>query len=330
MPLRYLITGATGFIGGHVAEACVGRGSPVYALVRPTSDCSLLQRPGVTVFVGELTDAALVRKALENADVVVHCAGKVGDKGPVEEYRAVNVEALRGLLEACKSRPLHRFIHLSSLGVYEARHHHGTTETEPLPAQHIDGYTTTKVEADLLAQEYASQHQVPVVVLRPGFVYGPRDRIVLPRLIERLRAGKVHHLGAGQRAMNCIFIGNLVDAIFLAVDRPEAVGQVYNLTDGEPVSKLRFLGAIASGLGLPAAKNRLPQWLGNLVVRLLQRRLRRAGPSGWAPITQAQFKFMFLNLDFNIDKARRELGYTPRFSFEQGMKETLAWYRANP
>src|SRR6266446_7586849 len=165
MSVRVFITGATGFVGGHVAEACVARGYAVSTIARKESDCALLEHLGAAIHRGDLTDTTLVRQALEGADVVVHCAAKVGDWGPVEEYRAVNVEALRGLLDACKTRPLKRFIHLSSLGVYAARHHYGTDETEPLPAQHVDGYTQTKVEAEQLVLRYHQEHNVPAVVL---------------------------------------------------------------------------------------------------------------------------------------------------------------------
>src|SRR5205085_5190831 len=136
-------------------------------------------------------------KAVEGVEAGVHCAAKVGDWGPVEEYRAVNVEGLRHLLEACRGRPLRRFVHLSSLGVYEARHHHGTDEAEPLPEQHIDGYTQSKVEAEKLALAYYREHGVPVTILRPGFVYGPRDRTVLPRIADRLKEGSVIYIARG-------------------------------------------------------------------------------------------------------------------------------------
>src|SRR5688572_12987638 len=102
MPNRYLITGATGFLGGHIAEASVQRGYAVSTIARSTSDTSLLEKWGVTIHRGDLGDPAVVKKAVEDADVIIHCAAKVGDWGPVEEYRPVNVDALRGLLEACK------------------------------------------------------------------------------------------------------------------------------------------------------------------------------------------------------------------------------------
>jgi nucleoside-diphosphate-sugar epimerase len=330
MPSIYVITGATGFIGGHLAEACASRGDKARTLARVGSDASLLDRIGAEIVRGDLLDLKAVQKAVEGANVVVHCAAKVGDQGPVDDYRAVNVEGLRNLLEACKDKPLNRFIHMSSLGVYEARHHYGTDESEPLPANHWDGYTQTKVEADRLALEYHKKHGIPLVVLRPGFVYGPRDRTVLPKLIKRMTNGKVHYLGGDQRTLNTIYVGNLIDAVFLAVEKPEAVGQIYNLTDGEAVNKRRFFEAVADGMGLPRSKQLLPRWLAGIVARMLERQMRRAVAGGGRPIlTPAQFKFLLLNLDFSIEKAKRDLGYHPRFSFDQGMRETLAWYKQN-
>src|SRR5262249_56349652 len=113
------------------------------------------------------------------------------------------------------------------------------------------------------------EHGVPVVVLRPGFVYGPRDRTVLPKLLDRLRLRKVPWIGRGRGAMNTIYVGNLVDAVFLAVEKPQAVGQVYNLTDGEPVTKRRFLEAVAEPLGLPTPTRPLPLGLAKLAARFL-------------------------------------------------------------
>src|SRR5437870_689661 len=214
MSSTYFVTGATGFVGGHVAEACKARGIGVCTIARPTSDTSLLEQLGATILRGDLSDPELLRRALDGADVVVHCAAKVGDWGPVEEYRAINVEALRGLLDVCKGRPLKRFVHLSSLGVYAARHHYGTDESEPLPAQHMDGYTQTKVESEHLVLQYQREHGIPVVVLRPGFVYGPRDRTVLARLVESLRQKQMPYIGGGKGAMNTIYVSNLIDAIF--------------------------------------------------------------------------------------------------------------------
>src|SRR5262245_33524405 len=277
MALRILITGATGFVGGHVADTCGQRGHTVSSIARHGSDTSRLDQQGVRIHRGDITDVDVLRKAVAEVDVVVHCAAKVGDWGPVEEYRAINVEATRHLLEACPRDRIQRFVHISSLGVYAARHHYGTDETEPLPVRHMDGYTQTKVESEHLVQDAHRLYGLPAVILRPGFIYGPRDRTVLPKLAENLRNGIVRYLGDGSRVMNTIYVGNLVDAIFLAIEKPEAVGQIYNLTDGEAVSKRKFFETIADGLGLPKPTRKVPLWLARIAARVMERRARRRG-----------------------------------------------------
>jgi nucleoside-diphosphate-sugar epimerase len=327
MPQTCLITGATGFVGSHVAMACAPRGMNLRTIARATSDTKLLDELGVKVFRGDITEPAVVAAAMDSVDIVVHCAAKVGDWGPVDEYRKVNVEGLRNLLDAAKGQSLERFVDVSTLGVYAARHHHGTDETVPPPEHHMDGYTQSKVEAEQLALRYEREFGVPVVVLRPGFVYGPRDRTVMPRLIESLRNGQFRYLGGGERAMNTIFVDNLVDAIGLAIQSQQAVGQIYNLTDGEFVSKRKFVEAIAEGMEIPAPRRSLPLWVARPVMKLLYFLHRKSSKP--PRLTHARYKFLGLNLDFSIEKARRELGYHPRVPFEDAIKSTMAWYRQN-
>jgi nucleoside-diphosphate-sugar epimerase len=332
MPHTVLLTGATGFVGSHVAEALVRRGDTVRTLARTGSDTALLERLGATIIRGDLTDAEALKSAGEGCDVVVHCAAKVGDWGPVDEYRKVNVEGLRNLLDGVLGRPLSRFVHVSSLGVYAARHHYGTDETEPLPNDHIDGYTQSKVEAERLALQYLRKQNVPVTVLRPGFVYGPRDRTVLPRLVERLKEGSVIYIARGRFALNTTYVGNIADAVLLAVDAPAeaVVGAVFNITDGEFVSKRKFFETIADGLGLkrPRGFPPVPVWLARMMANWREGVFRRKNKPHPPRITQAQLKFAGLNLDFSIAKARTKLGYTPRVLFDEGMKRALQWYRA--
>jgi nucleoside-diphosphate-sugar epimerase len=304
----------------------------VRCLVRAQSDVKTLDSLGVTLFRGDLTDPVAVRQAVHDVDLIVHCAARVGDWGPVDDYRAVNVEGLRTLLDACKGTMLQRFVHLSSLGVYAARNHFGTDESEPLPDRHIDGYTQSKVEAEKLALRYYQEFEVPVTVLRPGFVYGPRDRVVVPKLIDNLREGRVRYLGGGKAALNTIFVLNLVEAILLVLRQPPPVGigQIYNLTDGETVSKRRFIEAIVKGLDLPEPRSSpVPIWLARVAASVMEGSARRRGAKEAPLLTQARIKFLGLNLDFDISKAKKELGYRPRYTFDEGMTQTVAWYRQN-
>ncbi|MBJ7302899.1 MAG: NAD-dependent epimerase/dehydratase family protein [Gemmataceae bacterium] len=323
-----LITGAGGLVGSSLAEACVKRGYKVKALIRTGSDGSFLEKLGVEVVRGDLQDKSLPIEATQGVDTVFHCAAKVGDWGSVDSYRQVNVEGLRKLLDSLNPAQLYKFVHFSSLGVYEARHHHQTDESTPPPDQHFDGYTQSKMESEKLALQYHKDKGYPIVVLRPGFIYGPRDRTVLPRLMEKLKTKEVKYIGSSSYAMNNIFVGNLVQAAFLALDNPNAVGQVFNLTDGEKVSKKRFITTIAKGMNLPTPFFLpVPLWLVKLIASSMEKKALKRGALEAPKITKANIKFLGLNLDFSIEKAKRILGYAPAKTFDEGMAETLNWYK---
>jgi len=321
------LTGGTGFVGSHIAEEARKRGHTVRALARAGSDTAFLKEIGAEIVTGDLTDAAPIRQALVGADAIIHSAAKVGDWGPLDDYRKVNVEGLRILLDAAIGLPLQRIVHVSSLGVYEARHHYGTDEREPLPELHIDGYTQSKVEAEKLALEYMRKHNLPIAVVRPGFVYGPRDRSVLPRLIERLRNRSVKYIAGGRYALNTTYVGNLVHAVFLALEHPDAIGEVFNITDGEFVSKKRFFEAVADGMGLPRPTRSVPLWLAKPIASWRENVYRRRNSPTPPILTRAVVKFAGLNLDFSIGKARTSLGYQPIVSFDEGMRQAINWFR---
>jgi nucleoside-diphosphate-sugar epimerase len=160
-------------------------------------------------------------------------------------------------------------------------------------------------------------------------VYGPRDRSVLPRLVSRLRERSVIYIAKGKYALNTTYVGNLVDAILLAIDSPAAVGEVFNITDGEFVSKRKFFETVADGVGTKRPFLSVSVWLARFMARWRESVFRRKNKPHPPRITQAQLKFAGLNLDFSIAKARTKLGYTPRVHFDEGMKKAIEWYREN-
>ena len=247
-----------------------------------------------------------------------------GTGGPVDGYRAVNVRGLQHLVEAVlRAGTLQRFVHISSLGVYEGRDHFGTDESVPPDTRGMDGYTLTKVEAEQLVLRHLAENRLPAVVLRPGFVYGPRDRSVLPRLLERLRQGKVKYIGSGEQKLNNTYVGNLVDAVFLALDRQGVVGEVFNITDGRLVSKREFISTVAELAGLPAPTKRVPRQVARVLMKVGERVYRLLRKPEAPLLSSARYKFLALNLEYSIDKARTKLGYTPRIDFTEAIRATL-------
>jgi len=322
---KYLITGVTGFVGSHLAEACQKRGIPTVTIARSTSDLRWPQQFGCQVVQGDLSDPASIRQAMEGVNVVIHSAAKVGDWGPVEDFRQINVQATALLLEEAKQRKVDRFVHVSSLGVYEARDHFDTDETTPPPKQHMDGYTQTKMEAEAVVTGFFNTQKVPTVILRPGFVYGTRDRTVLPKLLENLKKGIVRYLGSGEQQMNTIHVDNIVQAVFLAIENPKAVGQIYNLTDDEVVTKKRFMETVADAAGLPKPTKHVPLGVAKMMAKLVEGFARMRGAKQAPILTQGRIKFLGLNLGFSCAKLKRELGYDPKVKFAQGMPDSVRW-----
>ena len=318
------LTGGTGLVGSHVAEEAVRRGHKVRALVRPSSDTKFLDSLGVDKVSGDLEDVQALQVGVQGADWVFNCAAKVGDWGTLEEFRKVNVEALRLLLDAASQSGTERFVHVSSLGVYEGRDHYGTDETTPPAAQALDGYTRSKVEAEALALDYFREKQLAVAIVRPGFIYGERDRTVLPKLLTSLRSGIFRYFGSGDQLLNCIYAKNLVQAIFLAAEVPQAVGQVFNVTDGAPVSKKQFVSTVARLAGLKPPRRHIPLWLARFLANVLERRAIRKGSTTPPLVNKARYKFLGLNLDYSIRKAVEVLGYQPQFTTEQGLEAAMA------
>jgi nucleoside-diphosphate-sugar epimerase len=316
-----LVTGATGLVGSHVAEQARQKDYKVRALVRPQADSSLLRQWGCELITGDLDEGASLKAACEQVTVVVHCAAKVGDWGPTEDYRRVNVEGTRMLIDAALAAgTLKRWVQISSLGVYEARDHYGTDEATAPCTTGIDGYTLTKVESEQLVCDSIREHSLPAVVLRPGFIYGPRDRTVLPRLLDRLRAGKFAYLGSPDKLMNNTFVGNLCEAIWLAIERDEVIGEIFNIRDPRAVTKREFIDTVCDAAGLKRPARVVPLAVARLLASMMEGTWKLLGRQEAPLLNSARIKFLGLNLDYSIDKAMRRLGYNPSTDFREAMK----------
>jgi 2-alkyl-3-oxoalkanoate reductase len=322
--MTVFLTGGTGLVGSHVAEEAVARGWHVKALAREGADTRFLEKLGVELVRGDLADSAAMKSGVEGCDIVINCAAKVGDWGTLEEFRSLNVVALKKLLDAMVDAKTKRFVHVSSLGVYEGRDHFGTDETTPPATNSLDAYTRSKCEAEAMVMQYVTEKGLQASVVRPGFIYGERDRTVLPKMLVNMRRGILRYFGSGDQALNCVYVKNLVSAIFLAGEKPEAIGEVFNITDGERVSKKDFIGTTARLAGLKEPTRHIPLKLAWILALVVERIARLRGRKTPPIINKARFKFLGLNLDFSIEKARRVLGYEPPYTWQNGLQRAVA------
>ena len=315
-----LVTGATGLVGSHVAEQAVQRGWRVRALVRPNADLSFLRGLNVELVPGDLDQPESLKSACDGVTIVIHCAAKVGDWGRTEEYRRINVAGTKSLMEATlATQTLKRWVQISSLGVYEGKDHYGTDEATAPCATGIDGYTLTKVESELLVCDYIRDRRLPGVVLRPGFIYGPRDRTVLPKLADRLRSGKFAFLGSSDKLMNNTYVGNLCEAIWLAIERDDVVGEVFNIRDPRAVTKREFIDTVCDAAGIVKPTKIVPLPIARFLANAMETTWKLLGKRDAPLLNSARIKFLGLNLDYSIDKAVRQLGYAPSTDFRDAM-----------
>lgn len=321
-----VVTGATGLLGSHVAEQLVARGERVRALVRSTSDTSFLRQLGVELVEGDLHDPASIRRAVAGAGIVYHCAARVGDWGPWSLYRREIVDATHNLLEACRHEAVPRVLHVSSITVYgHPKPRPGLfTEDEPLGQNPWlwDYYCTTKIEAEKLAREHAN-----VTIVRPSWIYGPRDRTTLPRIIRALTRGGVPIIGSGDNLINIIYAGDVAAGAILAANHPGALGQAYNLSSEGELTQRQFLDLLTDSLELPRITKHMPFRLAfglGLFAEAVGRLIRMRRPPR---ITRYAVSLIGRPTRFSIAKARTQLGWQPQVGAIEGVRRTLEWWR---
>ena len=323
-----VITGATGLLGSHIAEALVGRGERVRALVRPTSDVSFLRGLGVELATGDLHDPPSLRQGVAGADVVYHCAARVGDWGPWSLYRREIIDATGNLLAACRAAGTGRVLYVSSVTVYGHPRDGGEPITEDAPlGQRLywfwDYYCRSKIAAEALARAAGSA----VTVVRPSWIYGPRDRTSLPRLMAAFRAGRVRLIGSGDNLLNVVYASDVAEGAILAANHPEAGGRAYNLCSEGELTQRQFLDALTEVLGLPPVRRSSPFWLayaGGFISEVIGRAIFLKRPPH---ITRYAVGLVGRPTRFSIARAREQLGWRPCVEAREGLRRTLDWWR---
>jgi nucleoside-diphosphate-sugar epimerase len=324
-----LVTGATGFIGSHLARRLVQGGAPVRVLCRPGSEARL---PGelagrVEIAAGDLRDRESLIRATRGATRVFHCAGQVSDWGSDEAFHAINVEGTRWLLEAAHAGGARRVVHLSSIAVFGTPAPAYFDDESPYGAAG-DGYSRTKIAGERLALELHRALGLPVTVLRPAVVYGPEGTwLEAPlRMIERR---ELFLVGGGRGTCHPCYIENLIDAIVLAAEHPAAVGQGFIVADGEAISFREYFAAVAEVAGQPATRRSIPLAAGRAAAWLLETSARLTGSARRPLLTRTALAMITARSQMSSDKIRRVLGFRPRYTFRAAIEELCAWYAVN-
>jgi 2-alkyl-3-oxoalkanoate reductase len=321
-----VITGASGLVGSHIAEELFKRGEPVRALVREKSDVSFLQTLPVEIVQADLHNLAATPKALENAGAVYHCAAFVRDWGPWQSFYNGTVQLTRSVVDACRKAGAGRFVHVSSISVYGNPPVSAGEITEDSPVNQYlwasDHYGHSKVKAEEAVRGYPDH-----VILRPSWIYGRRDFVSLPRLIEALRSRKVKLIGSGDKIANLVNVRDVARGIVLAANSQDARGKAYHLCSRGEITQREFFAILSEQTGLPPVKGRVPFSVAWNVARALELVYRLAGAKSPPSVTRRALLLISRPTHFSIDKAERELGWRPEIPIREGLTEALNWLK---
>ncbi|MFL6028014.1 MAG: NAD-dependent epimerase/dehydratase family protein [Friedmanniella sp.] len=322
--MKVLVTGASGMLGGATALALAARGDDVTVLQRRPS------RLGLREVLADVSDPGAVRQAVDGHQAVVHLAAKVNITGAEADYRRVNVEGTRAVVDACRRSGVERLVNVSSPSVAHAGASlvgAGAGTADPAAAR--GPYARSKAEAEQLAMA-ADSPRLAVLSIRPHLVWGPGDTQLVARIVERGRRGRLPLIGAGAVLVDTTYVDNAVDALVAAVDRcsPGGVhGEALVVSNGEPRPIAEVLSAICRAGGAPEPRRHIPVRLarvGGLAMEGLW--ALRPGDDEDPPFTRFLVEQLSTAHWFDQRRTREALQWTPRVSLDQGFAALTRWY----
>lgn len=325
-----LVTGGTGFLGRRLVERLLAAGRPVAILGRtPAPD---LENRGVRFIRAALDDTAAVAAACAGVETVFHVAAKVGVWGRYDDFFRTNVLGTRALLAGCRAHGVRRLVHTSTPSVvYNGRDLAGADESLPLTTACPSAYPLTKAiaEREVLA---ATADEFRTVALRPHLIWGVGDPHLVPRVLERARAGRLRIVGSGRNRVDMVHVENAVDAHLRAEAAllpagSAAAGRAYFVTNGEPVVLWDWINELLRALGRPPVTKRISLRAASAAGAVCEAAWRGLRLPGEPPMTRFVAAELAKDHWFDISAARRDLGYAPRVGMAQGTAELVAALR---
>ena len=324
-PRSALVTGASGFIGGHVAERLLAEGVRVRALVRDPTRGAWLARQGAELCAGAITDPAVVDAAVRDVDTVFHLAAVVGPAAlPLASFEAINAGGTRLVMDACRRcRSIERVVHVSSVAVTGGAPP-GAAVTEDTPASPVTRYGITKWRAEQAAGD-AARAELPVAIVRPAWVYGARSPGAI-KLFQRIAARRMVLVGRARNTMQPVSVEDVVDALWLAATVPGIEGRTYQVAGPEPITSGDFCGEVARALGVPPPSLRVPMPAAMAAARLCEwlYPLRLGKP----PIDRGKLGFFVNDQHHSTERAARDLGWRARIGVGEGIRRAVRDMRA--
>lgn len=320
-----LVTGGGGFLGKAIVRKLRERDIQVTSFSRqfyPELDAL-----GVNQIQGDLTNKASVVQAFKDMDTIFHVAAKPGIWGSYDSYYQVNVMGTSHVIEACRSNGVERLIYTSSPSVvFDEFDMENKDESIPYPDTYLAPYPETKAMAEKMVIK-AAKEGVSAIILRPHLIWGPEDNHLVPKIISRAKRLKV--IGPRDDRVDTIYVDNAADAHVLAAEkllvRPDFSGNIYFISQDDPISKWEMINAFLDAAGLPPIKGHVSARTAYMAGWVFEGIYKLFGIQKDPPITRFAAKEAATSHWFDISRAKKDLGYTPSVSTQEGLIRLKKW-----
>ncbi len=330
MSNKYLITGATGFIGSHLVEYLLKDGVPLKdmrLLVLPGDSLKNLPDKKFDIFYGDIRNKKDVKKALQGISVVYHLAAKTVFEGKTyNDFKDTNVDGTKNLIDFSVKAKVSKFIFFSSIAVYGLPAFVGEiiNWSESRTKKPAEVYGKSKLEAEKIVVSAYQENKLHTVIVRPTTVYGPRDHQGVVELYNVIDKGMFVRVGDGKNKVDYVYVSDLVKGARLA-EKKASSGADYILGGGNPITFNHLVNRVGLSIGKKISNFYIPKYIALAISYLFDFVGRQFGVK--SPIFPQRVRVMTTNCYFNIDKARKEIGYKPSYDFAKGAFLTAEWYK---
>lgn len=325
--MTVLVTGASGFLGGRLAQMLAERGDQVRVLARASSDLRHLSHLQIQIVRGDLGDTAAMADAMRGVRVVYHCAACSTDWAPLRTYFSANVTGTQNLLDAAiGAGTVERFLHVSTTDVYG---YPRVPCDESAPMQDVGlPYNRTKIQGEEAVWRAHREHGLPVTVVRPATIYGPRGKDFVVEIAKLLRQRMMVLIDGGRARGGFTYVDNVAEAMMRAAESPKAVGRAYNLCDETGTTWREYTDALADALGYRRPRLALPFRAAMVMGGAMEIPHRLLKLSGRPLLTRHAVQLLGQDQEFPATRARQDFGFAPRVPLAEGIARSAAWFRS--
>jgi 2-alkyl-3-oxoalkanoate reductase len=329
--MKALVTGAGGFLGSAIVRGLLKQGAEVRGFSRGRYPA--LEKLGVELHQGDIADGDAVSRAVKGMDVVFHVAAKVGLWGDYEDFRKANVEGTRRVISACQDHQVPKLVFTGSPSVvFDGSDVEGWDESAPYPARFDSCYSRTKAASEDMVLAADGLKGVATVSLRPHLVWGPGENHIVSKILEKARSGKLRRIGALDKLVDTTYIDDAADAHLLAAARlglkPSIGGKAYFISQGDPRPIWEIVNRILGAAGLPPVTESVPPLAAKTAAAAMEAAWKVFRLPGEPRLTRFLVSQLSTAHWFDISAARRDLGYAPKVTIEEGFERLRVWFQS--